>query len=402
MSVDIIDHRIIKNRRRRTVYLLPWFDLLNNSMTLPPVASKVDLYNEQTYKALNYRIRSYSEMAKAITLVPIPKLHKNKIYSSEEKKRRQIVESYKQWLSKGPGSPGSGSSAEASLNQITPLDTAFLENSQAPVSTNKKKLVSGGLGAGDPALKCEGGLCMAMSSRHWSEYVMRLTKVGVYIVNSHEAIRAYITLPVTSINCIRPMKRDETPVFFLNQLGCFQIETFSRVYYFMVKQLWLAQWIEVLHSFFDKLVYTSWNIPVEVAYKFPDPAEAYIARPPSLHLDKKKIFNYRRIIFNTKCVVDERFRGMTPNEVVETLLRSAHSLIQADAKAIAEATDWINFLNQITVLQVLNFSRLSERDKTAFLLNLYHLMVMHASLILGPPPSCKSLSVGYLSILKME
>ena len=37
---------------------------------------------------------------------------------------------------------------------------------------------------------------------------------------------------------------------------------------------------------------------IDITYKYPDPAEAYIARPTTYKLDKKRVYNYRKIIFN--------------------------------------------------------------------------------------------------------
>ena len=53
----------------------------------------------------------------------------------------------------------------------------------------------------------------------------------------------------------------------------------------------------------------------------------------------------------------------------------------------ATVSQWIDFLNQLSYIQYINITTLNECEKTALLLNLYHIMIIHVSLIIGPPAS---------------
>ena len=46
---------------------------------------------------------------------------------------------------------------------------------------------------------------------------------------------------------------------------------------------------------------------------------------------------------------------------------------------------WVDFLENICELQVLDLHSLNESERAAFFLNLYHIMVIHGSLVLFPP-----------------
>ena len=56
-------------------------------------------------------------------------------------------------------------------------------------------------------------------------------------------------------------------------------------------------------------IYTT-PIYIDITYKYPDPAEAYIARPTTYKLDKKRVYNYRKIMFNLY-TVDNIYRNST-------------------------------------------------------------------------------------------
>ena len=417
MSIEINDQRILKNRRRRTVFLLPWLETYpqssqNNTMASLLAASGIDILDEKTRNKLAFRFRSYSEISKVFPMLAIPRLHKNKKLSAEERKRRQIVESYKYLVQKNVTS-AQFTAVESFMNATTALDQGVLENSHAPslVSRSRSKAVVPSLsretsataaiaasgteggsastgGSLDGSQKYEGTVCMAVSSRHWSENVLRITKSGISILPNSESVRAYTNISVKSIFCIRQMRKEETPIFFLKSLAFFQIETFARVYYFMVKEKYVSSWLQFFHMMYGNTIVKLSSEPIgKVLYTFPEPAEAYIARPTCWKLDKKRIFNYRRIVFSPKCI-PVKYQSSSPNEIIEDILASAFALSVAEANTSAEASDWVKFLDDITVVQTLNFSKLNEKDKIAFLLNIHHLMVVHASLILGPPLSC--------------
>jgi hypothetical protein len=82
---------------------------------------------------------------------------------------------------------------------------------------------------------------------------------------------------------------------------------------------------------------------------------------------------------------------MHPCKLVEGILSKCFTLSALEANGLASDTvNWLVFMEELSALQTVDISLLNETEKVAFLLNLYHLMVLHGSLIIGPPPSWSS------------
>jgi hypothetical protein len=113
-AIDVNDHK--REGHRRVLYVIPWCS------TNTSYQSEVE--------NLSPRLRPYTEISKNLTMAPIPKLHKNKKFTTIEKKRRHVVESYKHSLSLLSTSPTSSSSSKmiSFLNNLSDFDRSFLGN----------------------------------------------------------------------------------------------------------------------------------------------------------------------------------------------------------------------------------------------------------------------------------
>jgi hypothetical protein len=292
------------------------------------------------------------------------------------------------------------------LFPLNDLDKNFLASNGAVLQRTRVK------GDKAPNDKWEGAVAMAWSSRHWSEQFVRISKSEVQISKSPDAVRVSYTIPHTNIICVRPMRSEETPLHGVTEFAFFQMETFARVFYFMVRDRHLTEWISVFSLFLGEgIVLTDSTSDQREPLPEVEAIEPYVARPLCWKVDKRRLFNCRSIIFNTNGIAST-MRKNTPNELCEDMLAKAFELTVAESNGIADAGMWITFLDKITVLQVLEISHLTERERAAFFLNLYHLMVLHASLINGPPQSWASwqaffntsylLSFDIVSILEVE
>jgi hypothetical protein len=120
--------------------------------------------------------------------------------------------------------------------------------------------------------------------------------------------------------------------------------------------------------------------------------ELYIAKSSCWKLDKKRIFNYRRIVFNPHGLVD-KWRNIPPNDLMESILSTAFEISHFEQPVRNGNTEhrltvlWVKFLDEISLLQTVNVSLLSERERVVFFLNLYHVMVIHGHMTIGPPPA---------------
>ena len=123
----------------------------------------------------------------------------------------------------------------------------------------------------------------------------------------------------------------------------------------------------------------------------------YLARPPAWRLEKRRIFNCRRIMFTQGGLTTElRQLVAHPVSLIAHILHKALTLsvVFAEQNSGSFSTEdialWVSFLDEVSTLQTLNVSLLSEKEKAVFFLNLYHVLVIHGSLVVGPPPAWTS------------
>lgn len=373
MALEVNDYRIMRERRR-TLYLVPWTEPAGTT---------------GTGNSLNFiaRLKSYSELTKIFPMVPIPKYHKNKKLSSEEKKRRHVVESYRALLSKGRAP--AIASAKALLVGATDADRSFLDDRGRSHSSERS----------------EGSVAMASSSRHWSEQFMRVSRSDITFVRGVEMKRVWLRIPAGAVFCVRSLRPEECPLpsgAHPQSVGSgpgatsmgfafFLIETFARVFYIMVREKQLNDWISTFLSFYGPTVVQLPQSPNAFVYQtnFPESADAYFVKIPTWKLDKRRIFNYRRIVFNTNGIPDS-VRLMPPQDLVTEVLSQAFALATKEALGHSDSLQWVTFLDWMAYLQTINISSLTEKERVAVLLNLYHLMTVHVSLVIGPPQAWSS------------
>ena len=114
----------------------------------------------------------------------------------------------------------------------------------------------------------------------------------------------------------------------------------------------------------------------------------YLARPPSWRMEKRRLFNCRRIVFTRAGLAPELKQLATnPVALITRILQKALRLavIFAEQTTGLFSTEdialWVSFLDEISALQTLNVTQLTEKEKAVFYLNMYHVMVIHGSLV---------------------
>lgn len=390
-------------------------------------------------------LRSYSEIAKVLNLSTIPRMHKNKRLSFIEKRRRQIVEAYKTAL-KAPGGTENGSAgggggtagavgsvANPTLNKLrsflsgtSDADASFL----APMDSAAAVALANKPGNSRSTECWEGSVALATSRRHWSEHYMILNVNEVVFKHSAESRRTRFTIQTVNIISVQVTAVDETA---LQKCSFFQIETFSRIYYIMVHsdmQLneWLQAFIILLGAKITRSPFDGKTAIPPSLVNIEDREDFYICKSAACwKLGQKRILNYRRIIF-TADGVPENFRDQSPallvEEALRVLLRIAHPTESSSASASttpagnnkrlslsnnssskkrgltaahddhevshSAAVQWVRFMDLISMFQTFNLAILPERERAPILLNIYHIMVIHGSLLIGPPPSWNS------------
>ena len=189
-----------------------------------------------------------------------------------------------------------------------------------------------------------------------------------------------ISISQHSILFVRSLEQELYP---FPGFGFFEIETFYKVYLFMVNDEPAAKaWVKVLVELYGRKIIDPSQSWMEKAFAIPDfDADAFLVRPACLKLGKKRVFNFRRVVFSTHSSLPRALLALTPNEVIEKALHEAFLLLDDTTNAPL----WVTFMDTVSALQVVDLSPLSGTEQTAFLLNLYHTMVIHGMLILGPP-----------------
>jgi hypothetical protein len=454
--IELNDHKR-DNRRRRFYYMLTIHDLLkaNNEAML-----------SVNHDQLPIRLKTYSEIQKhsgnAIPLVNIPKMHKNKKFSALEKRRRQIVESYRVALKNASPSGHHGHNAKESaealkqlktfLLPITEVDNSFLGGNITLYEKYGSSTTSGqgGGGSGDRIKSWEGHVALALSRRHFTEQYMVVNREAIYLRKNMDSKKNNLVIKCDSIVSVQSLPVEYCPI---PEFSILQIETYPRIYYFLLRSnLQVNQWLEVfitilghkcmnspyrMIDFADKSHIThqstannnnninnsscfsptspggnnnnnttvalaallstnnpvinimnntanTISIPANNNITMLEPMETvYYERPADLKGDKRRIYNYRRIFFTT--TIGDRYQHIHPNDLIVSILKTAFFLTSEAEHNTATEYDWVKFWDEISLLQCVDLRKLNEIEKTAFFLNVYHVMVLHGALIFGPP-----------------
>ena len=358
-TLEVFDKKK-EGRSTCIMFLLPWASDLASTNT----------------DAFACRLRSHNEIREKFPMVPIPKLHKNKKMSLSEKRRRQVVESYKAAIAKG----SLGGAINSLLQFETDNDRKFLSMH----STRKSK-------ARDDSV-WEGNVAFALSNRFWTECFLVITPSEAILFKYQNARQIRLQIPIENMMRAKSMRTDEVP--FEGGYAFLKIESLARVFYFLLKNERVLVDIKTALA----AVGVTSDAAVHVA-DADDTFPYHLDRPPAWKLGKKMLYNSRRILFTTTGV-PQHLRCRTPCELVEVLLAKAINLSTLwVSRGIAPITSvkkheliklWVEFLDELSVLQVLDIPSLSECERAALFLNLFHIMVIHGSLVLGPPQSRSS------------
>jgi hypothetical protein len=372
--IEVNDH--MREGRRRILFLIPWASCAKDS--------KDDDKNNTSLAGLEPRLRSFSEFLKKVsTIIPLPKMFKNKKMSLYERQRRVIVETYRELAS---SSKPMDTSLVSFLSKVNTEDIKFL--SDVPVAHAGKTVFSKG------TEKWEGSCCLAMDRRHFVEGFLIVTASEVTLMRARESNRRLLRLPMSSILLVGEMRPEATP---FQGYKYFYLETFARVYYFMVRsERQLSGWILAFKAILPiEAIATGIDDDMDVSRRgkkissdialYGQMNNTYYAKTPSWKLGTKRIMNFRSIIFTSEGL-PERLREVSPCELVEMILHKAFQISQ-DTESVSK---WISFMNDVSALQTIDIYDLTETEKAAMYLNLFHTMVLHGMLIFGPPTSWAS------------
>jgi hypothetical protein len=328
------------------------------------------------------KLRAYPEFSKLFPICRYAKLSKTSRIAQLEKFRRQLVVSYRALLSSGSSANKTyQAKLEEFLGSKTEVDRYFLENSNPVCVSSRMKSNQ----------RWEGGVAIATDRRMWIEKSLIVTSTEMNILRHSDSRKSTgTTISLSDILSVRVLSPDELP---FPGFGYFQIETFLRVFVVMVRSINEAEaWVRVFSGFLGNKITEIPNMKCHPLPNFMESSssELLFGRPTCYKLDRRRVYNTRRIIFNTASI-PPALRSLSANQLVENALEIAFELVASSATSDNTSTLWVEFMDHISVFQTLDLSPLSsvplkdDKEKIALLLNLYHVMVLHGFLLLGPP-----------------
>ncbi len=245
---------------------------------------------------------------------------------------------------------------------VTRFDAKFLQrNDVAPKSLNGIKF---------------GFVARALSDRHWREERIVL-RDGEILFHHLEKSAAHFRISVSSVVQVSIPDASSLPplpsFYYLN------VETFGRVTYLMFhSDEERGSWMNTLTGLM-KHRHPSSSSFTNHLFEVDDPMHEFLHNSSMWDLHKRRILNCRQYSFRTP----QSNEQPDTLQLAERALRMALSL---QPKGPNDA-DLRAFLDCAAALKEADAYSLNEDERLAFFLNIYHVMIMHAYIVLGPPDS---------------
>ncbi|KAG7360558.1 DUF547 domain containing protein [Nitzschia inconspicua] len=221
-----------------------------------------------------------------------------------------------------------------------------------------------------------GFVARALSDRHWIEE--RVVLQDEEIVFHHmERSKIHYRISISSIINVSIPEGDDAP-----QLPSFfylQIETFGRVTYLMFSSKESRDsWMTTVNGL-PKATHRTSRSFTNHLFEVDDPMEEFLHKSTMWDCQKRRILNCRKLSFRTKCAI-------SPKETLG-LAEEALAKVMALQPKGPDDSDLCDFLDCVAALKVADAYSLNEQERLAFFLNVYHVFIMHAYIVLSPPDS---------------
>jgi hypothetical protein len=230
--------------------------------------------------------------------------------------------------------------------------------------------------------KLSGFLFRAVSDRHWIEEWVKLTDRCIYFYHPEKRKRSFC-VHLSNIIELGRLQQDECPSlsgqFFL------VIKTLGRSIYLMFGSekdcemffsATLNQKIQVeggtdrMNSVDSDSSFSSLSLSL-----VDNPADEFLHRSTMWNCQKRRILNGGKFLFRHPAVPPDPLRLV--EDALKQALDSVNNGDEVEQRRI--------FLDSTAMLKQADVRALSDTSKLVFFLNLYHLMIMHAYLVIGPP-----------------
>lgn len=221
----------------------------------------------------------------------------------------------------------------------------------------------------------------ALSDRHWIEEWVVVTRQNITFLHP-DRMKPNHRIGVQQIVRVQELEASEAPFFprhfFLS------IETLGRTNYIMFASKQLRdEWLEILSEVAKTLPSSvdadesSLASSSNAAMELENPKHEFLHKSSLWDYKHRRVLNCRRFSFRRG---SDQSLEHDPLSFAEIAVRKA-----LDPRNETDDDTLISFLDAAALLKDANIYDLSEVKRMAFFLNLYHCMVMHAYLVLGPP-----------------
>jgi len=248
-------------------------------------------------------------------------------------------------------------------------DARFLQRKEASATTKT--------GTGDKS----GFVARALSDRHWrEERMILLENAGELVFHHMDGSKIQYRMSLSSLINVSTLvaTKNGRNLLPLPSFYYLQIETIVHVTVLMFRSeeerdSWLGRLDNILHDRDPNRSFTSELI------KFVNPVHEFLGKSSVWNCQKRKILNCRRCSFRTQ-------RTMPPEETLRLAERALAKVLSLKPKGTSDS-DLREFLDCAAALKDADAHSLNEDEKCAFFLNVYHTMIMHSFIVLGPPSS---------------
>ena len=257
------------------------------------------------------------------------------------------------------------------------LDGDFLLRPKPPL-TDKER----------PLCRISGFVARALSERHWIEEFAMVMGRTVAFYSADKFGKPRFRVSLSNVTRVERLPHDWGPQIFGYHI--LTLTTLGRTVYMMFhSDADIDAWIKVLESLLattsdedDSLLSSSESTSGGTMIpEFSSLTEEYLHKSTKWDSKNRRILNCATLCFRK----DRKARD--PLFLAQDALQKGLELTVSTAEGVEDAVQRRAFLDSAAELKRCYVEDLTEKERLAFYLNIYHLMITHAFLVLGPPDS---------------
>jgi hypothetical protein len=229
----------------------------------------------------------------------------------------------------------------------------------------------------------------ALSEHHWLEEWIEVTDRYIFFHHPDKQ-KAHFRISLQSIVEVKCLPSEDTPL--MPSFSFIAIGTLGRTIYLMFpSKVACTDWVDLIIGLIamrnaneQRSSLDSQSTCSDHSMAFDNPADEFLQESSLWNCKQRRILNGRMLRFHC-----QNAQINDPARLVEDALLRSFEQSGGDF----DERSMVGFLDSAAALKDVDVNHLDEMERLAFFLNLYHLMIMHAFLVLGPPDSTfKSIS----------